>query len=103
MDLTKIDQILKDFMKKTDMGRRIKKAKVFTIWKDTVGLQIARASHPIKYDEGILYVAVTDSVWMDGLSYQKESIRGKLNGQLEDDQQIDEIKLVLSRGERKKK
>ena len=103
MDPTKINKILDDFMKKTDMGRRIKRAKVFTIWKDAVGLQISRVSRPIKLDEHVLIVAVDDSVWMDGLSFQKENIRGKLNALLEDDQRIDEIKLVLSRGKRKKK
>ena len=43
-------------------------------WPDIVGEHIARRSEAIRYDDGILYVAVSNSVWRQELAMQTEHI-----------------------------
>ena len=43
-------------------------------WPQIVGDHIARRSRAIRFDEGVLYVAVPDAVWRQELAMQVENI-----------------------------
>lgn len=43
-------------------------------WKDTVGPLLAEKSRPLKIDNGILYVAVSNNSWMQELVLLKSKI-----------------------------
>jgi predicted nucleic acid-binding Zn ribbon protein len=43
-------------------------------WPEIVGSHVARRSHAVRYDDGVLYVAVSDAVWRQELAMQVENI-----------------------------
>lgn len=59
-------------------------------WKDVVGLQLAKKTCPTRLIKGKLYLAVSDSQWMQTLLFLKEKIISKLT-QLFPDITISEI------------
>lgn len=59
-------------------------------WKDVVGLQLAHKTCPTRLIRGCLYLAVSDSQWMQTLQFLKGAIIDKLN-QLFPDMKISDI------------
>ena len=59
-------------------------------WKDIVGLQLAHKTCPTRLIRGCLYLAVSDSQWMQTLLFLKGAIIDKLN-QLFPDMKINDI------------
>ncbi len=53
--------------------------RVWTLWPDVVGPEIARRSAPVTLRRGLLTVAVTSSAWVQQLSFLRERVRRALN------------------------
>lgn len=61
------------------INARIEQEKALVYWKEAVGETIARRAKARSFKNGIVFVVVQDSVWMQELSLLKESIISKLN------------------------
>ena len=59
--------------------------RVFEFWNDIVGKDIAAVARPALIRGHVLWVAVTDSVWMQQLHLQKMLLLQKINRQLKDE------------------
>lgn len=51
--------------------------KLYLGWKDVVGELLAQKSHPYRYHDGILYVAVQNNAWLQELVLRKHEIIAK--------------------------
>ncbi len=56
--------------------------RVFDFWEDAVGKDIARQAQPHVVRKTVLWIRVSDSVWMQQLHLLKEMILEKLNGRM---------------------
>jgi len=59
--------------------RRMREAKVWQVWEEAVGAQIAAKSEPAAFRDGTLTVRVSGSAWLQQLSLMKPDIILHLN------------------------
>lgn len=59
--------------------KRLREIKVWQVWKDSVGPQIAAKAKPAGIRDGVLVVKVASSAWMQQLSLMKPEIISQLN------------------------
>lgn len=77
--LQRIDEILARALKKRQVPFRAEDRHLADLWEKAVGPQIAAQSRPGNLRKGILFVKVSNSVWMQQLHFLKEEIIGKFN------------------------
>lgn len=51
--------------------------RLYLSWRDVVGDLLAQRSHPYRYKDGILYVAVQNNSWLQELVLRKQEIIAK--------------------------
>lgn len=74
------------------LARKIKEAGVAISWPELVGPEIAAHTRVIKLEAGKLFVAVDEPAWRQELTYQKQTIREKINASLgQGEKLVDEI------------
>jgi len=56
--------------------------KILKAWNETVGEKLSRVTKVIKYENEILFVHVTSSVWRNEFFHIEEEIKSKLRGKL---------------------
>lgn len=64
-------------------GRHLSRHPVFRIWEDAVGEALARVARPVEVRGSVLWVEVSDPVWMQELDLMRDEILAKVNGRLE--------------------
>ena len=75
---TSIGDILGGLKDTTELGRNLHEARVWEHWPDIVGTKLMHHSQPIRVRDGILTIAVENSVWMHRISYKKQEIIGEI-------------------------
>lgn len=66
----------------TPVRKRLEEGRIWLVWDDAVGAQIAAKARPVSIRDGMLTVAVANSPWMQQLTFLKQGIIDKLNAQL---------------------
>jgi len=69
-------------LQRLPMGKRLQEYRVWGVWEEAVGEIVARHARPSKIQKGLLFVSVSDSVWMQELQFLKEMIKEKINERL---------------------
>ena len=77
-----ISQLLDKLIKQKNWSKKIKQHTVFELWPEVVGQDIAQRTCPYVIRGSILWIRVSDSVWMQQLHLQKPLILEKINGRL---------------------
>ena len=54
-------------------------AKIWEVWNEVVGPDIAENASPVQIKDGVLKVAVANALWLQDLLYDETSIRANLN------------------------
>lgn len=62
--------------------KRLKEGRIWLLWEEAVGRQIASQAQPVTLRDGILTVAVASAPWMQELNFLKRGIVVKLNALL---------------------
>lgn len=75
-------RLLDDMIKQKHWSKKIKQHTVFELWPEVVGKDIAQRTCPYVIRGSILWVRVSDSVWMQQLHLQKPLILEKINNRL---------------------
>ena len=57
-------------------------AKIWDVWNEVVGPDIAENASPVQIKDGILKVSVANALWLQELLYDETSIRANLNERL---------------------
>lgn len=79
---TPINRLLDSLIAAKGWKGRVELHGVFDFWDDVVGDDIAARAQPLVIRKTILWVRVSDSVWMQQLHLLKEMILEKLNQRL---------------------
>ena len=66
-------------------GKRLKEGKIWLVWEDSVGEQIAARARPTGFRDGTLTITVDSAPWMQQLTYMKNDIMTKINKNLEEE------------------
>ena len=70
----KVGDILPRVLEIMGLGDRFEEAKLMEDWARVVGEVVAKKSRPRAVKEGILYIGVESSVWMQELWYRQKQI-----------------------------
>lgn len=79
-----IGQLLDEIATGTPLAQRLREARIWEVWKEAVGPQIARQAKPSGFRDGILTVTVASAPWMQQLALLKPQLLAKLNAVLAD-------------------
>ncbi len=80
--IVKVSTLLQKVIYQKKWQKRIEIHNVFHLWNDIVGGEIASHAQPDVIHGDILWVEVTDSVWMQQLQFMKHELIGRINKQL---------------------
>jgi predicted nucleic acid-binding Zn ribbon protein len=62
--------------------KRLEEGKIWLVWNEAVGKQIAAKARPVSLRDGILTVAVSSAPWMQQLTFLKQGMIEKINERL---------------------
>lgn len=62
--------------------KRLEEGKVWLVWDEAVGKQIAARAQPVSLRDGILTVAVSSAPWMQQLTFLKQGMIDSINERL---------------------
>jgi predicted nucleic acid-binding Zn ribbon protein len=75
----KAGDILGRLTERMGIAARLDKEKAVVLWGEAVGQGIARKSRATSVRDGILFVTVQNSMWLQELALLKEGIIAKIN------------------------
>jgi hypothetical protein len=75
----RVGDILKNYCNRVGLSSRMNEQRLLDAWKEAVGEEVAKRTEPIRIKNRILYLKVTNSVWMQQLQFMKELIVKKLH------------------------
>jgi hypothetical protein len=76
-----ISALLGDMIKRRKWQGRFELHEVFAFWEKAVGKEIAKHANPAKFRGKVLWVEVSDSIWMQQLQFLKMTLLEKINKQ----------------------
>ncbi len=93
---TRLAEILGEIALRYGWSSRLSRGKIWEVWEEIVGPQIAAHAWPERFmGKDMLVVVVSDSVWMQQLSLQRQLFLERLNACLDTDTKIKDIRFVL--------
>lgn len=75
-------RLLDEMISRKNWSKKISQHAVFDLWPEIVGEDIAQRTCPYVIRGSVLWVRVSDSVWMQQLHFQKPLILDKINKRL---------------------
>ena len=75
----KAGKILERLTARMGIAARLEREKAVVLWEEAVGKNIARRAQAVSVRNGILFVVVQNSAWLQELSLLKEGIIEKVN------------------------
>lgn len=93
--IVKIDSLLGDLFANRDWQKHLDRQRVFEFWTEAVGQDISRHAQPKLIRGSVLWVNVTDSVWMQQLHLMKEHLRQVINERIAGEEGIRDIRFNL--------
>ncbi|MDY6863933.1 MAG: DUF721 domain-containing protein [Thermodesulfobacteriota bacterium] len=89
-----IGKILKRYFNRSDLLKKLDSYEVFLRWDDIVGDKIAAHAKPYRIKGNTLWVVVSNSVWLQELTFLKKEIVKQIQIKLQE-KKIKEIYFVL--------
>jgi hypothetical protein len=77
-----VADVLSRVLQRVDPEQELRVYHIWTFWDDEVGSAIARRAQPVRFRDGVLFVAVATHSWMQELRFMKDAIRDRLNARL---------------------
>jgi predicted nucleic acid-binding Zn ribbon protein len=77
-----IGVILTKLLDESHWGRHIKALKTLSRWREIVGPRIAKHAQPESFKDGILVIAVQNSIWLSHLRFLTVELQEKLNREI---------------------
>lgn len=93
----RIAKILADLVKDKQWDHRLGLHKVFHFWDEAVGEEIAGKAQPFVIRGTVLWVSVSDSMWMQRLHLEKLVLLGKINTSLPGSEALTDMRFQLGR------
>lgn len=93
--IVKIDTLLGELFANRDWQQHLDRNRIFEFWSEAVGVDIAAHAQPKLIRGKVLWVNVTDSIWMQQLHLMKEHLRQVINDRLAGDVEVIDIRFNL--------
>jgi predicted nucleic acid-binding Zn ribbon protein len=78
-------------IKSLGIETQVEQYKIFDVWNDVVGEQVAKVAAPQRVHNGVLVVSVTNAPWRNELTFRKREILEKIHSKT-NSQSITDIK-----------
>ena len=78
MGFTLLKSVLERVLKENNFEEDIEAYRIFSVWEEIVGPQVATHARPARIAQKTLYVEVDDPLWLTQLRYMKGEILGKI-------------------------
>jgi predicted nucleic acid-binding Zn ribbon protein len=92
--LKQLGNFLPAVLKKMGVSNQVAQQKAVLLWRKAVGQDIGKQTSPNRIENGILFVSVTNPIWMNELVFLKSQIIKKLNELIKQDV-VKDIKFYL--------
>lgn len=79
-----LGSLISSVLKQKDWLRRLRLHQVFVFWDEVVGKEIARHAQPQVIKGSVLSLAVSDSVWLQQLQFERYHLLELLNAKLDE-------------------
>lgn len=96
--IIKMDCLLGELFASRNWQQSLDRNRIFEFWTEAVGKDIATHAQPKVVRGSVLWVNVTDSIWMQQLHLMKEHLRQVINDRLVGDEGIGDIRFNLVAG-----
>ena len=93
--IIRIDALFADLFKKRQWDKRLALHAVFRNWPQVVGPEIAERTAPQVIRGTVLWIAVSDSVWMQQLHLQKQALLEQINANVRGSEKISDIRFQI--------
>ncbi|MBU4229199.1 MAG: DUF721 domain-containing protein [Proteobacteria bacterium] len=93
--ITRIDSLFVELFKKKQWDKRLALHAVFRNWPQVVGQEIAERTEPQVIRGTVLWIAVSDSVWMQQLHLQKQTLLEHVNANVRGSEKISDIRFQI--------
>jgi len=93
--IVRIDTLLGEIFENRNWRQNLARNRIFDFWDEAVGEGIASHAQPKLVRGKVLWVDVTDSIWMQQLHLQKEHLREVINKRIPGDEEIEDIRFNL--------
>jgi len=80
---TDLGSLLATVLQKKNWQRRLGLHQVFLFWDQVVGAEVAAHAQPDVIKGDVLWLKVSDSIWMQQLQFEKQHILDRLNKRLQ--------------------
>ncbi len=77
-----LSDVLRGILERVEAAFPDQAHRIWEVWEDAVGPDIARRARPVAFRSGVLHVGVASSPWMHQLTFLRERIRDELNRRL---------------------
>ncbi|MFA7383421.1 MAG: DUF721 domain-containing protein [Desulfurivibrionaceae bacterium] len=93
--IIRIDALFSELFKKRQWDKRLALHAVFRNWPQVVGPELAERTAPQVIRGTVLWVAVSDSVWMQQLHLQKQALLEHINASLRGNAKISDVRFQI--------
>jgi hypothetical protein len=93
--IVKMDALLGELFASKNWQQNLERNRIFEFWTEAVGKDIAAHALPKLIRGKVLWVNVTDSIWMQQLHLMKEHLRQVINERLVGEEGISDIRFNL--------
>ena len=93
--IIRMDSLLAELFKKRQWDKRLALHAVFRNWLQVVGQEIAERTEPQVIRGTVLWIAVSDSVWMQQLHLQKQALLEHINANVHGLEKISDIRFQI--------
>ena len=74
-----VNAVLERVLGSLNLGLKVKQYRIWDVWNSLVGEAIARQAQPQQIRAMVLWVAVSNSTWMQQLEFMKRQIIERIN------------------------
>ena len=82
---TTVGRLLESVFRGTPAEHRLREGKIWLVWDDAVGAQVAARARPARFADGVLTVTVASAPWMQQLTFLKKQLIAQVNARLGSD------------------
>lgn len=93
--IIRIDSLFAELFRKKQWDKRLGLHAIFLDWPQVVGPEIAERTKPLVIRGTVLWIAVSDSVWMQQLHLQKQALLEQINANVRGSEKISDIRFQI--------
>ena len=78
-NIQSLGEALKILVQSLGIEKQVEQYKIFDVWNEVVGQQVAKVAQPERLQNGVLIVSVNNAPWRTELTFRKKEILEKIH------------------------